>query len=588
MSGGRIEGHHHPHPHYHHAPDTTGDGAVASAPATSEGPESAPSTPEGRLIGQVAEHQIRVRVPTQKGGSRILTPADLARIAHNPGLLESEFKATLTATELADQLEGASAWAQGRTIDLVAGARFSPVDGVDGAAAPAALARSNTELTVGSDGAFQISGAGINAAFTSFWQKLADFLLELISLSLADTRTFNGIIDSDEWRGRAACLAAAGEPELRALVTDPNQSHAVITRLTQAAQLANPDISGSEARSIGQALYQHLTDVYAHVPEARMAHLRPLLLDPSTPEATRELVGKVLTSDTFSVMSRGQQVRLMRVITGPDVHFCQPIRDAIQQLMSSQEYQALSPEDRAEAISVLLQSWPPNSSSASVIDASFDSRRAQFAIRGPTPVEAVSFASGEAPGLRYIVTIGGQDVPVMLPAEPNAEAGHFHTIEEVARGLAALSPALRAEITEVQVNPNPNPNDDFWAQRYGNPEFRSYMTAGADGIVGIYPCRYPQPQGNLDGSMIHEVGHVVSQRAFGSPSDPRWQQWQRAMEADPVAASGYARSSQGEDFAEFLQLYETVRGTPDEPHMRRLFPNRYRVLDQVLAARRRR
>ena len=76
----------------------------------------------------------------------------------------------------------------------------------------------------------------------------------------------------------------------------------------------------------------------------------------------------------------------------------------------------------------------------------------------------------------------------------------------------------------------------------------------------------------------------MSRRAFGANnSDARWGDWQQAMRADPIAPSGYARSSQGEDFSEMLVLYSTVKGTPEEAQMRRLFPNRFAILDRMMA-----
>ena len=44
-----------------------------------------------------------------------------------------------------------------------------------------------------------------------------------------------------------------------------------------------------------------------------------------------------------------------------------------------------------------------------------------------------------------------------------------------------------AVITLIMLNPVVNPDDAHWAAEYHRPDFHSYMTAGAEGIVDIYP-----------------------------------------------------------------------------------------------------
>ena len=55
-----------------------------------------------------------------------------------------------------------------------------------------------------------------------------------------------------------------------------------------------------------------------------------------------------------------------------------------------------------------------------------------------------------------------------------------------------------------------------------------------------------------------------------------------AMASDGVHASQYAKNNHDEDFGESLQLYEQVRGTPQEAEMRALMPERFKLIDGLL------
>ena len=58
------------------------------------------------------------------------------------------------------------------------------------------------------------------------------------------------------------------------------------------------------------------------------------------------------------------------------------------------------------------------------------------------------------------------------------------------------------------------------------------------------------------------------------------------MASDKIVASKYAKSAPGEDFGETLQLYEQVRGTPQEAEIRALMPERFKIIDEIKAGKR--
>jgi len=216
----------------------------------------------------------------------------------------------------------------------------------------------------------------------------------------------------------------------------------------------------------------------------------------------------------------------------------------------------------------------------------FDNRRNPYSVGSPQEVTDHPFQSGPADALRYNVDVGGQTIPVYVPKTPGAAQGQSHSVDEIAKGLAALPETSRALVNQVNMDPSQNPDDAFWAQEYNRPNFRSYMTAGSDGVVDIYSLPSKNSQDYLDGTMIHETGHIWSQQNWGSETDARWNDWKGAMSRDSGMTSEYAKASLGEDFSETLQQYHQVKGTPQEAEFRRTMPNRFRIIDEIETGRR--
>lgn len=217
----------------------------------------------------------------------------------------------------------------------------------------------------------------------------------------------------------------------------------------------------------------------------------------------------------------------------------------------------------------------------------FDGKRVAYMVGKPTEVKDYAFKSGMADALKYDVEVGGKMISVYLPKSPDGKAGHIHAIEEVAKGLAALPETSRKLVTGVQVNPGPNPKDPEWAKEYSRPGFRSYMTAGEKGVINIYPSKRNVSQDYLDGTMVHETGHTWAAQNWGNhKKDARWKDWKDAMTKDVNVASKYARSSPSEDFGETLQLYHQVKGTPKEVDFRKKMPERFKIIDDIVAGKR--
>lgn len=155
----------------------------------------------------------------------------------------------------------------------------------------------------------------------------------------------------------------------------------------------------------------------------------------------------------------------------------------------------------------------------------------------------------------------------------------YHTVQQAADAASYLPPSSRAMVKQIILAPARNPDDAYWSTTYKNPKFRSYMTAGASGIIRVYPVPKSDslPDANyMRGTMIHETGHTFSRKNWGPE---QWKLWREAMAADKRSISKYAKSSEGEDFAETYQAYWSVKGTPKFDTLKKSFPNRFALLE---------
>ncbi|MCK6545836.1 hypothetical protein L6R52_08205 [Myxococcota bacterium] len=208
--------------------------------------------------------------------------------------------------------------------------------------------------------------------------------------------------------------------------------------------------------------------------------------------------------------------------------------------------------------------------------------RAAYVLGAPTDAPAYRFRSGTADAKRYELEIDGRRIVLIAPATTDAAQGHFHTPEQVAMAFAGLPELSRSLTRELVIEPGRNPEDAYWAEQFGDPDMRAYMTAG-EGRISVYPTVHGSSQAQLDGSMIHETGHLLADTRFGHDRDSdAWKAWIAAGTRDGIAPSKYATRSPGEDISETLQLWVQVRGTPHEAEIRALFPNRIALLERLL------
>jgi hypothetical protein len=172
-------------------------------------------------------------------------------------------------------------------------------------------------------------------------------------------------------------------------------------------------------------------------------------------------------------------------------------------------------------------------------------------------------------------------VKIIAPKGPTP-GYHNHTVHQAADAAAHMPKSARSVIKEIMLNPVTNPDDPHWAAVYHQPHFHSYMTAGADGIVTIYPDKTsnPLPDKNAQRSaMTHETGHTWSFKHWGTDETKgKWLDWKHAMQADKTSVSGYATSAIAEDVAETIRVYVSTKHTPRHEEYQRIVPHRFAIL----------
>lgn len=209
---------------------------------------------------------------------------------------------------------------------------------------------------------------------------------------------------------------------------------------------------------------------------------------------------------------------------------------------------------------------------------------AAHTLTGPVLAAGHAFRGVVADADVYTVTFtdGGQTVTIYAPHAPDPANGHHYTVQQAVHALVRLPPASRAVVTTVTLNAARNPEDPHWAVEYNDPNFESFMTAGAAGDITIYPSQgAPMDQAYTDDTMVHETGHTWSKQQWGEDTTAdSWRPWRDAMASDGVSVSNYATASVDEDVGETLTVYNTTRGTPAFAEYQAMVPARFAILAQ--------
>lgn len=295
----------------------------------------------------------------------------------------------------------------------------------------------------------------------------------------------------------------------------------------------------------------------------------------------------------FAGMGSAAQLQLVRYVgcALPDIG--ESAAQRLLEMMHRPEFIAHDLAQRTTTLAAFMAADPPLAT-GSLCNPAFDAARRPFTVSVPEVIPDYAFQTDHAPAIRFVVHIADRDIAVVMPASRTSVDGGIMPIEQIARSLASLPTQSLAVVTAVEVSDHTNPQDTQWRVAYHwAAHARSFMACGAEGRIFIYPhsAATPPRQRDSDGTMVHETGHALSNRAFGAlpppprtaPLPPGWASWSRAIQEDGGSPSGYARSDLPEDFSESLLLLTSVRNTPQEAEIRALFPHRCAILDALLA-----
>lgn len=210
---------------------------------------------------------------------------------------------------------------------------------------------------------------------------------------------------------------------------------------------------------------------------------------------------------------------------------------------------------------------------------------AKVTLTGPSDRPNYEFRGGKGDALVYRAAYDdGTSIEIIAPKAPDP-AMHYHSVQEAADAASYLPHASRVTINTVLLNSQVNPDDAHWAVQYNTPDFHSYMTAGAAGVVTIYPDKQDLPDTNsMRGSMIHETGHAWSYQKWGQDQTKgSWLTWKTAMDTDGISVSGYAMNDIAEDVAETVRVYGATKGTPKYDEYKAMIPARLAILEKEMA-----
>lgn len=161
--------------------------------------------------------------------------------------------------------------------------------------------------------------------------------------------------------------------------------------------------------------------------------------------------------------------------------------------------------------------------------------------------------------------------------------GYQTNVQAVSKSLSLLHPSIFKLLEAVMIEPSSNPDDEYWRHKYRDPYFHSYMVAGIDGIVHVFPTPIPEIQDTTDACLAHEMGHVLSLKFWSEQLDhPGWKNYIKATKSDRIRPSNYARQSPHEDFAETFRLYVLYDRLEKYKNLQHLFPARFDIIGNLL------
>jgi hypothetical protein len=276
----------------------------------------------------------------------------------------------------------------------------------------------------------------------------------------------------------------------------------------------------------------------------------------------------------WAKLSAEDQGLIDRLLGGKSSDLSAAARKYFESVLS--DLKSMTEEQQADGLRKIIASRP------GVVAENVTTKAVGYKIGEPTVEKDYAFRGAKADAeVRVISFDDGIAVKLVSPKAPTP-GYHNHSVEQTAKAASFIPKSARAAINTILLNANTNPDDPHWAVAYKTPDFHSYMTAGAAGIVTIYPDKETAalPDDNyMRGTMVHETGHTWSYKTWGENTKKgKWLDWKAAMDKDKAAVSDYATKSIAEDVAETIQVYATTQGSDRFDEYRSIVPNRFAIL----------
>ena len=370
---------------------------------------------------------------------------------------------------------------------------------------------------------------------------------------------------------------SAERHDLTALATQPGFGQLNAAHQTQALEAFDAGAAAGDSAAAtrdlqalsGSASFRHLSD------DDKTRVLGSMKTFADRPDDRAAIAG-VASSAGFDALPPGEKTALLRTMTSDDPVYGQGSRAALKTVVESPEFKAKDAAGQAADLKKVMrdQSFLPRATTAA---------DGTFGAPGKRPAYTVSSVTTDAAGLKhYSVTVEGKTYPVVQ--KPPGAGVKQTSPDDVGKALASVPKGQREQIVQVDIEPNLDPES-------------AYMRSNSTGHIWVYPTPNAAPFPSEDfmaSAMIHETGHITSGKAWGDDvNGPKWDAWKKAMKSDGLSSSSYAHTTDGQpktaaggapyadDYAESVLLYARVKGTPDEAKMRALFPERFRILDEM-------
>lgn len=308
----------------------------------------------------------------------------------------------------------------------------------------------------------------------------------------------------------------------------------------------------------------------------------------------RQRLKSLLDSAVFDELGMEKQEALLHVVGGTNPQLSQPIRQVLFERIDEGLLELSEINNEEERAALFLQSVPRAGELVSgmpqyvpTADGPYDKRRIDVTPRNLD----VGFEHKDHIPTKYEVRVDGKPIRVMMHHEPKEllEGMGLPSVEQVAKAIAALPAWARYSLREVHIERKPHKSD---ALKGADPNRVTFMAADDKGIVTVHPTPdWPkdekQLQNHIDGTMVHELAHTVSKRAW--PRKVDWNDWIRAMGNDAMSPSHYPirkksesiEKAMQEDFSEAVMLYDQVRNNSKyTEELRVLMPERFGLLDK--------